>query len=71
MAALLITVVIGDREQSQDLLLCFPTQQEVHRTQQTQNRLSKWRLLAAKTLLKSCGDLEKCLFPDANVVLRG
>ena len=25
------------------------TQQEVHRTQRTQNRLSKWRLLAAKT----------------------
>ena len=25
------------------------TQQEVHRTQGTQNRLSKWRLLAAKS----------------------
>ena len=42
----------------------------MHRTQRTQNRLSKWRLLAAKTA-KSCGDLEKCLFPDANVVLQG
>ena len=30
-------------------VMATPTQQQVHRTQRTHNRLSKWRLLAAKT----------------------
>ena len=54
----MLLYLIGQREQSQGLLLCLfvrviSTQQQVHRTQRTQkvqNRLSKWRLLAAKTI---------------------
>ena len=48
-----------------------PTQQEVHRTQQKQNLDFQNGDNEQRKLLKSCGDLEKFLFPDANGVLRG